>query len=211
MHNDKSTLSAHIACFWLALALALPLLAGCQPKPQAKPEVLLSKPIRLDIPDQEVVLEFEASPDNIENFQSYIIAIEIDNPTSKPYPFPWDAPPPALLVKAEKRINGKWHVIDVPDRYVTLSRIPEAQVPFHKKLPAWHSQEAFTNYLDANSGTFKKSRSVLGLFNRDEWVDEGRYRLNGHYRISIKTKHANENLKEMPARAIIRQAYFAGK
>lgn len=204
-----NALKHHLTAF--GLILALPLLAGCQPKPEAKPEVLLSKPIRLDIPDQEVVLEFEASPENIENFQSYIIAIEIDNPTRKPYPFPWDAPPPALLVKAEKRINGQWQVIDVPDRYVALSRLPEAQVPFHEKLPSWHSQEAFTNYLSANSGTFKKSRSVLGLFNEDEWIDEGRYRLNGHYRVSIKTKNANENLKEIRAEAIIRQAYFAGK
>ena len=199
----------HLAAF--ALVLALPLLAGCQPKPQAKPEVLLSKPIRLDIPDQEVVLEFEASPENIENFQSYIIAIEIDNPTSKPYPFPWDAPPPALLVKAEKRINGQWHVIDVPDRYVARSRLSETQDPFHAKLPAWHSQEAFTNYLYANTGNSEKILSTLGRFKSDEWTDEGRYRLNGHYRVSIQTKHQNDNFKEMPARAAIRQSYFFGK
>ena len=99
-----NALTRHLAAF--GLVLALPLLAGCHPKPQAKPEVLLSKPIRLDIPDQEVVLEFEASPENIENFQSYIIAIEIDNSIKKPNPFHSDTPPPELYVKAEKTSMG---------------------------------------------------------------------------------------------------------
>lgn len=205
MHRLKRHLTA------VGLALALPLLAGCQPEPEAKPEVLLSKPIRLDIPDQEVVLEFEASPDNIENFQSYIIAIEIDNSNKKPYPFPLDSPPPALFVKAEKHINGQWQVIDVPDRYVARSRLSETQDPFHAKLPTWHSQEAFTNYLYANTGNSEKILTTLGLFNDDEWIDEGRYRINGHYRLSIKTKQANENFKEMPAKVSIRQSYFFGK
>ena len=199
----------HLAAF--ALALALPLMAGCQPKPEAKPEVLLSKPIRLDIPDQEVVLEFEASPENIENYQSYIIALEIDNSIKKPYPFPPEFTPPALFVKAEKRINGKWQIIDVPDPYVARSRLPETQNPFYAKLPTWHTQEDFTNYPSPHTWNSAKIRSTLGRFSDSEWIDDGRYRLSGHYRLTIKTKQLKPNLEDMPAEISIRQAYFGGK
>lgn len=205
MHVLKRQLTA------VGLALALPLLAGCQPKPEAKPEVLLAKPIRLDIPDQEVVLEFEASPDNIENFQSYIIALEIDNSIKKPYPFPLDSPPLALFVKAEKRTNGQWQIIDVPDPYVSQSRLPETQKPFYAKLPAWHTQEAFTNYLSPNTGNSEKILSTLGRFTENEWIEEGRYRLNGYYRLTIRTTHPSPDFEGMPAEIAIRQAYFFGK
>lgn len=204
-----NTLTRHLAAF--GLVLALPLLAGCQPKPQAKPEVLLSKPIRLDIPDQEVVLEFEASPDNIENFQRYIIAIEADNSINKPNPFHSDTPPPALYVKAEKNIDGHWQVIDVPDTYVVLSRLPETYKPFYAKLPAWHSQEAFSNYLRPNAGGSKNIRMILGNFPENEWTEGGRYRINGHYRVTIKTKELRPDFEGMPAEVSIRQQYINGK
>ena len=204
-----NTLTRHLATF--GLVLALPLLAGCQPKPQAKPEVLLSKPIRLDIPDQEVVLEFEASPDNIENFQRYIIAIEADNSINKPNPFHSDTPPPALYVKAEKNIDGHWQVIDVPDTYVVLSRLPETYKPFYAKLPAWHSQEAFSNYLRPNAGGSKNIRMILGNFPENEWTEGGRYRINGHYRVTIKTKELRPDFEGMPAEVSIRQQYINGK
>ena len=199
----------HLAAF--GLVLALPLLAGCQPKPEAKPEVLLSKPIRLDIPDQEVVLEFKASPENIENYQSYIIALEIDNSIKKPYPFPLDSPPLALFVKAEKRINGQWQIIDVPDPYVRQSRLPETQKPFYAKLPAWHTHEAFKNYLLPNTGNSEKILSTLGRFTENEWIEEGRYRLNGHYRLTVRTTQPSPDFEGMPAEIAIRQAYFFGK
>ena len=197
----------HLATF--GLALALPLLAGCQPKPQAKPEVLLSKPIRLDIPDQEVVLEFVASPDNIENFQSYIIALEIDNSTKNPNPFNSQKPPPALFVKAEKIINGQWHTIDVPDPYVRRSRFPESEKVFYAKLPAWHRQEAFSSHPSLYSASSSEIRTILGRFTENEWASDGQYRLNGHYRVTIKTKQSRSDFEEMPAQAVIRQAYFS--
>lgn len=204
-----NTLTRHLAAF--GLVLALPLLAGFQPKPQAKPEVLLSKPIRLDIPDQEVVLEFEASPDNIENFQRYIIAIEADNSINKPNPFHSDTPPPALYVKAEKNIDGHWQVIDVPETYVVLSRLPETYKPFYAKLPAWHSQEAFSNYLRPNAGGSKNIRMILGNFPENEWTEGGRYRINGHYRVTIKTKELRPHFEGMPAEVSIRKQYINAK
>ena len=204
-----NTLTRHLAAF--GLVLALPLLAGCQPKPQAKPEVLLSKPIRLDIPDQEVVLEFEASPDNIENFQRYIIAIEADNSINKPNPFHSDTPPPALYVKAEKNIDGHWQIIDVPDTYVVLSRLPETYKPFYEKLPAWHSQEAFSNHLRPNAWGSKNIRMILGNFPENEWTEGGRYRINGHYRVTIKTKELRPDFEGMPAEVSIRKEYINAK
>lgn len=204
-----NTLTRHFAAF--GLVLALPLLAGCQPKPQAKPEVLLSKPIRLDIPNQEVVLEFVASPDNVIGFQSYIIAIEADNSINKPNPFHSDTTPPALYVKAEKNIDGHWQVIDVPDTYVVLSRLPETYKPFYEKLPAWHSQEAFSNHLRPNSWGSENIRMILGNFPENEWIEGGQYRINGHYRITIKTKQARPDFEGMPAEVSIRKQYINAK
>lgn len=204
-----NALKHHLSAF--GLALALPLLAGCQPKPQAKPEVLLSKPIRLDIPGQEVVLEFEASPQNVIAYQSYIIAIEANNSINKPFPFYSDTPPPALYVKAEKKIDGHWQVIDVPDTYVVLSRLPETYKPFYKKLPAWHSQEAFSNHLRPNAGGTENIRMILGNFPENEWTEGGRYRINGHYRVTIKTKQERPEFEGMPAEVSIRQRYINAK
>lgn len=204
-----NVLKRHLTAF--ALALALPLLAGCQPKPEAKPEVLLSKPIRLDIPDQEVVLEFEASPSNIVDFQDYVIAVEANNSIKKPNPFHSDTPPPELYVKAEKNIDGHWQVIDVPDTYVVLSRIPETYKPFYEKLPAWHSQEAFLNYLRPNAGGAKNIRMILGNFPENEWIEDGRYRINGHYRVTIKTKQERPDFEGMHSEVSIRKQYINGK
>lgn len=202
-------LKLHLATF--GLVLALPLLSGCQPKPEAKPEVLLSKPIRLDIPDQEVVLEFVASPENVIGFQSYIIAIEIDNSIKKPNPFHSDTPPPELYVKAEKNIDGQWQAIDTPDPYVSRSRLPETYTPFYAKLPAWHNQEAFSNHLDPNSWGSANIRTILGNFPEAEWIEDGRYRINGHYRVTIKTKQERPDFEGMPSEVSIRQQYINGK
>ena len=204
-----NALKHHLTAF--GLILALPLLAGCQPKPQAKPEVLLSKPIRLDIPDQEVVLEFEASPQNVIAYQSYIIAIEADNSIGKPNPFHSDTPPPALYVKAEKKSDGQWRAIDIPDPYVIRSRLPETDKPFYAKLPAWHNQEASLNYLDPNSWGSANIRTILGRFPEAEWIEDGRYRINGHYRITIKTRQARPDFEGMPSEVSIRQQYINGK
>ncbi len=204
-----NALTRHLAAF--GLVLALPLLAGCQPKPKAKPKVLLSKPIRLDIPDQEVVLEFVASPENVIGFQSYIIAIEIDNSIKKPNPFHSDTPPPELYVKAEKNIDGQWQAIDTPDPYVSRSRLPETYKPFYAKLPAWHNQEAFSNHLDPNSWGSANIRTILGNFPEAEWIEDGRYRINGHYRVTIKTKQERPDFEGMPSEVSIRQQYINGK
>ena len=195
----------------LGLVLALPLLSGCQPKPEAKPEVLLSKPIRLDIPDQEVVLEFEASPSNIVDFQDYVIAVEANNSIKKPNPFHSDTPPPELYVKAEKNIDGHWQVIDVPDTYIVLSRLPETYKPFYAKLPAWHNQEAFTNHLNPNSWGSANIRTILGNFPEAEWIEGGRYRINGHYRLTIRTNQVRPDFEGMPAEVSIRQQYINAK
>ncbi len=205
MHVLKRQLTA------VGLALALPLLAGCQPKPEAKPEVLLAKPIRLDIPDQEVVLEFEASPQNVIAYQSYIIAIEADNSIGKPNPFHSQPPPPALYIKAEKNIDGRWQTIDVPDTYVSLSRLPETYKPFYKKLPEWHKQETSLNYLYPNDGGSSTIRTILGEFTENEWTEGGRQRINGNYRITIQTKQSHPDFEGMPAKVIIRQQYINGK
>ena len=206
-----NALKRHLTAF--GLALALPLLAGCLPKPEAKPEVLLSKPIQLDIPDQEVVLEFEASPENIENFQSYIIAIEIeiDNSTKNPNPFNSQQTPPALFVKAEKIVNGQWQIIDLPDEYVSRSRFPESKKQFFAKLPAWHSQEVFFSHPSLYSVGTSEIRTILGRFTEGEWIKDGQYRLSGHYRVTIRTTQSRPDFEGMTARAIIRQAYFSGK
>lgn len=204
-----NALKRHLTVF--GLALALPLLAGCQPKPEVKPEVLLSKPIRLDIPDQEVALEFEASPENIENFQSYIVALEIDNPTKKPNPFNSQQPPPALFVKAEKIINGQWQIIDLPDEYIRRSRFPESKKQFFAKLPTWHSQEALSSHPSLYSFGTSEIRTILGRFTESEWIKDGQYCLNGYYRVTIRTTQSRPDFEDMTARAIIRQAYFSGK
>ena len=204
-----NALTRHLAAF--GLVLALPLLAGCQPKPEAKPEVLLTKPIRLDIPDQEVVLEFVASPDNVIGFQSYIIAIEIDNSIKKPNPFHSDTPPPELYVKAEKYIDGQWRTIDAPDPYVSRSRLPETYKPFYASLPTWHSREALSNYLEPNSWDSLNIRTTLVRFPESEWTEGGRYRINGHYRVTIKTKQVRPDFEGMPAEVSIRQQYINAK
>ncbi|MCC8605291.1 hypothetical protein [Xanthomonas vesicatoria] len=189
---------------WLSIIIA-PMLSACSasaPAPTDKKDLFLVQPFRTDGSDEHVRFEFEATPENINITQSYIVGLTLSRKGPfDPVTMLNHGEPPlryALKVEACKWTGDQCLKIKTEDAFQEYIR----EEPSRSEFFEWRKGKDDVKYIDIGAHTSDVSQWVVCRLPLENY---------GRYRIDISAQPGNPELKDPTAQISIQKRWTSSK
>ncbi|MEQ7415350.1 hypothetical protein ABQF04_07045 [Xanthomonas campestris pv. campestris] len=204
MRPNLQDMRSRVRGFGSSIVIATMLAAcGASKAPQSeKQDLFLSQPFRVDATDEHVRFEFEATPDNVNLTQPYIVGLTLSRKGSiDPVTMLNKGESPvryALKVEACKWVGDRCLEIKTEDAFQEYMR----EEPSREKFFDWRKGKDEVKYIDIGAHTSNSSDWIVCSLPLESY---------GRYRIDISTQPSNPTLKDPTAQVSVQKRWTSSK